>query len=43
MARTCWDLTNCVLFFVVMSMAYDSAVKQLLVGDKIPTATAQQQ
>lgn len=43
MARTRWDLTNCILFFVVMSMAYDSAIKPLLVGSKILIATAQQQ
>lgn len=42
MARTCWDLTNCIHFFVVMSMAYDSVIKPLLVEGKILIATAQQ-
>lgn len=41
MARTCWDLSNCILLFVVMSMAYDSAIKPLLVGGKILIAIAQ--
>lgn len=40
-ARTCWDLSNCILLFVVMPMAYDSAIKSLLFGDKILIAIAQ--
>lgn len=42
MARTCWDLTNCIQFFVVKSNAYDSAIKPLIVERKILISTAQQ-